>query len=86
MINIIYCRVSNLKIESQSFSNQEKNCTEYCKKNNLRIKAINKEHNSGYGTANHLEAIQLYGITKHHRKTFGLCKSYSDKYVSIFEK
>jgi ribonuclease HII len=49
-------------------------------------KKYDLEHNSGYGTSNHLEAIQLYGITKHHRKTFGLCKSYCDKYVSIFEK
>jgi DNA invertase Pin-like site-specific DNA recombinase len=57
MINIIYCRVSNLKIESQSFSTQESNCTEYCKKNKLRIKAIHKEHNSGYGRQKNLETL-----------------------------
>ena len=56
-MNIIYCRVSNLKLESQSFSTQEKNCTEYCKKNNLRIKAIHKEHNSGYGKQKNLDSI-----------------------------
>jgi ribonuclease HII len=33
-------------------------------------------NNSGYGTANHLEAIKLWGITPHHRKTFGICKTY----------
>lgn len=44
-------------------------------------KKYDLENNSGYGTANHLEAIKLYGITHHHRKTFGLCKSYNS---SIF--
>lgn len=31
-------------------------------------------NNSGYGTANHIEAIKIHGITKYHRKTFGICK------------
>lgn len=30
--------------------------------------------NKGYGTAVHLDAIKKYGITKWHRKTFGICK------------
>ena len=30
--------------------------------------------NKGYGTAQHMDAIRSYGITKWHRKTFGLCK------------
>lgn len=34
-------------------------------------------NNSGYGTANHLEAIKSWGLTPHHRKTFGICKTYS---------
>jgi ribonuclease HII len=33
-------------------------------------------NNSGYGTANHIDAIKMYGITEYHRKTFGLCKDY----------
>lgn len=33
--------------------------------------------NKGYGTATHLAAIKKYGITKWHRKTFGICKSAS---------
>jgi DNA invertase Pin-like site-specific DNA recombinase len=59
MRNVIYCRVSNLKVESQSFATQEKNCTEYCKKNNMRIKEVYKEHNSGYGKQKTLENILL---------------------------
>jgi len=30
--------------------------------------------NKGYGTASHLKAIETYGITKWHRRTFGKCK------------
>lgn len=33
-------------------------------------------NNSGYGTANHIDAIKMYGISEFHRKTFGLCKNY----------
>ena len=29
------------------------------------------DRNAGYGTKQHLKAIKKYGITKHHRKTFG---------------
>jgi ribonuclease HII len=32
--------------------------------------------NMGYGTKKHMEGIKKYGITKYHRKTFGLCKDY----------
>ncbi|GAF78217.1 unnamed protein product, partial [marine sediment metagenome] len=34
------------------------------------------KNNKGYGTKNHLEAIKRYGITKFHRKSFGICKNY----------
>lgn len=33
--------------------------------------------NNAYGTKDHTEAIKKYGITKHHRKTFGICKEYA---------
>ena len=29
------------------------------------------DKNAGYGTKQHLKAIKKFGITKHHRKTFG---------------
>jgi len=32
--------------------------------------------NKGYGTKEHLEAIKKYGITRWHRRTFGICKQY----------
>lgn len=31
--------------------------------------------NKGYGTAKHMSAIRQYGITKWHRRSFGLCKT-----------
>lgn len=32
--------------------------------------------NKGYGTKQHMDGILEYGITKYHRKTFGICKNY----------
>jgi len=32
--------------------------------------------NKGYGSPKHLSGIKDHGITFHHRKTFGICKSY----------
>lgn len=59
MKNIIYCRVSNLKDDSQSFSTQERNCVEYCKEKKMRVKEIHKEHNSGYGKQKLLDNLIL---------------------------
>ena len=33
--------------------------------------------NKGYGTKQHLSGIEQYGISKHHRTTFGICRNYS---------
>ncbi len=35
-----------------------------------KFKGYNWQKNFGYGTNQHLEAIKVLGITKHHRKTF----------------
>jgi len=32
--------------------------------------------NMGYGTKKHIDGIKQYGITKYHRKSFGICKEY----------
>jgi len=32
--------------------------------------------NKGYGTAKHIEGIKQHGITKWHRKTFGICQQF----------
>lgn len=41
--------------------------------------------NKGYGTAAHLAAIKQYGITKWHRKTFGICKNASVIEIEVTE-
>jgi len=33
--------------------------------------------NKGYGAKVHLDGIKKYGITKYHRKSFGICKKYA---------
>ena len=33
--------------------------------------------NKGYGTAQHIEGIKQHGMTKWHRKTFGICRDYN---------
>ena len=35
------------------------------------------KNNMCYGTKTHLDAIQEYGISKYHRKTFGICKEFA---------
>ena len=35
--------------------------------------------NKGYGTKIHMNGIKPYGITKWHRKTFGICQEYATK-------
>ena len=32
--------------------------------------------NKGYGAKKHMEGIRIHGITKWHRKTYGICKEY----------
>lgn len=34
--------------------------------------------NKGYGTKQHIEGIQKYGISDWHRKSFGICKQYAE--------
>ena len=46
-------------------------CEEY-----PELKKYDIHNNKGYGTKKHLNAIKEYGITKWHRKTFGICKEY----------
>lgn len=43
---------------------------------NPELQKYDIQNNKGYGTKKHIEAIKKYGLTKWHRKTFGLCKNY----------
>jgi len=56
------------KVERDNYIN--KLCKEYPKLDEYYDLSKNK----GYGTAKHIDGIRKYGITKWHRKSFGLCK------------
>lgn len=36
-------------------------------------------NNKGYGSKKHIEAIENWGISPFHRKSFGICKKWADK-------
>lgn len=38
------------------------------------LKKYDLENNMGYGTKKHIHAINEFGSSKYHRKTFGICK------------
>ena len=40
------------------------------------LKKYDWHNNMCYGTKKHRDAIQEHGITKYHRKTFGICKQF----------
>ena len=44
-------------------------------KENPELEKYDLYNNKGYGTKKHLDAIKEYGITKWHRKSFGICKN-----------
>ena len=46
-----------------------------CEKNAM-LNLYDWQNNMCYGTKKHLERIEKYGISKHHRLTFGICKKY----------
>ena len=45
---------------------------DYMEKIHLEFPAYHWKKNKGYPTKQHRKAIQMLGITKHHRKTFKL--------------
>ena len=52
---------------------------DYIKKlveSNDDLKKYDWENNMCYGTKKHIDAINEYGITKYHRKTFGICSKF----------
>ena len=55
--------------------NRDNYIKELCEEN-PELNKYDIHNHKGYGTARHLAAIKEYGITKWHRKTFGICKNY----------
>jgi ribonuclease HII len=50
---------------------------ELCLQNPELVEYYGIDSNKGYGSKKHLDGIKEHGITKWHRKTFGICKEYA---------
>jgi ribonuclease HII len=55
---------------------RDKYITELCDENPTLCEYYGIHKNMGYGVKKHFEGIKQHGITKWHRKSFGICKEY----------
>lgn len=55
---------------------RDKYIEELCIENYELIEKYDIKNNKGYGTKKHIDGIKQYGISKYHRKTYGICKNY----------
>jgi ribonuclease HII len=55
---------------------RDKYIDELCEQNPELIEHYGIDSNKGYGSKKHIDGIKQHGITKWHRKTFGICKDY----------
>lgn len=55
---------------------RDKYIDDLCEKHPELIEHYNIRSNKGYGAKVHIEGINKHGITRWHRKTFGICKQY----------
>ena len=55
---------------------RDKYIEELCIENPELAERYGIDRNKGYGAKKHIEGIQQYGISKWHRKSFGICKQY----------
>lgn len=53
--------------------------TKLCEEYPILKERYGLDSNKGYGTKQHMDGIKAYGITKWHRKTFGICQEYATK-------
>lgn len=55
---------------------RDKYIDQLCLENPELVERYGIDTNKGYGSKKHMEGIKQYGITKWHRKTFGICKEF----------
>jgi ribonuclease HII len=55
---------------------RDKYIDELCVQNPELIEHYGIDSNKGYGSKKHMDGIKQHGITKWHRKTFGICRNY----------
>jgi len=56
---------------------RDKYIEELCLQNPELVEKYGIDSNKGYGSKTHMDGIRKYGITKWHRRTFGLCKEFA---------
>lgn len=59
---------------------RDKYIDDLCLENPDLIHHYSIDSNKGYGAKKHIDGIKEHGITPWHRKTFGICKSFSNEY------
>lgn len=69
-----YCSIAAASILAKT--ERDKYIQELCDENPELKDKYNIDKNKGYGTKKHLDGIKEFGITKWHRKTYGICKEY----------
>ena len=68
-----YCAIAAASILAKTA--RDDYIEELCEANPELDERYHISSNKGYGTKDHLQGIHTYGITKFHRKSFGLCKT-----------
>jgi ribonuclease HII len=69
-----YCAIAAASILAKT--ERDKYIEELCEENPELKERYGIDRNKGYGTKTHLDGIKNFGITKWHRKTYGICKDY----------
>lgn len=69
-----YCAIAAASILAKT--ERDKYIYELCDENPELKERYSLDTNKGYGTRQHLEGIKNNGISKWHRKTYGICKEY----------
>lgn len=70
-----YCSIAAASILAKV--ERDKYIEELCEQNPILKDNYNIHKNKGYAAKAHIDGIKQYGITKWHRKTFGICKTFS---------
>jgi ribonuclease HII len=58
---------------------RDKYIEELCIANPELVERYGIDSNKGYGSKKHMDGIRQYGITKWHRRTFGICREFYQK-------
>jgi len=69
-----YCAIAAASILAKT--ERDKYIEDLCEEHPELKERYNLDKNKGYGTKLHIEGIKKYGISKWHRKSYGICKDY----------